>query len=111
MLKQLLQIKDGHNILSKYISNHYDEIYSLYNILDKCKVKYKNIKFIKMVDDNNSFSFVCNMSDDDYDKISKYSKDNNRLLRDARKRLPEPMYFIFDVIRDEDDNIHIQFER
>lgn len=111
MLKQLTQIKDGHNILNKYISTHYDEIYSLYNILERCDIKYKNIKFIRMIDESNSFSFICTMDDADYIKLSKYSNNNYKLLRESRKRSPEALYFDFSVSIDDGDKVYIKFER
>lgn len=111
MLKQLVQIKDGHNILNKYISNHYDEIYSLYNILNDCKIKYKNIKFTKMIDDNESFTFICSMSDEDYITLSKFSNEHKKILCDSRKRLSIEKYFKFTVSIDNDDRVYIKFER
>ena len=80
MLKKLSFITDKQlNIFSSYIPDHYDEIYTLYTLLNKASLNYIDIDFEKPVCDEDKFSFVCRLSKSDYKKIDNFLSENKNL--------------------------------
>lgn len=89
MLKQLSVITDDIkqlNIFSSYIPDHYDEIYTLYNLLDRASLHYVDIKFDKPIVESDKFTFVCRLSDCDYTKLKDFIKSNDNNVKFMRNR-------------------------
>lgn len=73
MLKQLTFLGEKNiNIFSSYIPDHYDEIYTLYTLLNKASLNYNDIEFRKPSSKDTSFIFICNLSDEYYNKLNDF---------------------------------------
>ena len=94
MLKKLSFIgKDQLNIFTRYIPDHYDKIYTLYNILDYASIDYKNINFFEPAEENDSFIFLCEFTKSgDCEAFEKYIYNNPKfsLLRNSPSYVIKP---------------------
>ena len=78
MLEHLSFIgKNNIDIFSDYIPDHYDEIYTLYTLLEKLSINYRDITFDRPKEKDGSFIFLCSASDDIYNKLLDFLKAHN----------------------------------
>lgn len=79
MLKKLSFIgKDNINIFESYIPNYYDEIYTLYTLLDETNINYNNITFLQPICGDH-FTFICKMKKNDIIKLYNFLKDDHKI--------------------------------
>ena len=87
MLKKLSFIgKDQLNVFTRYIPDHYDKIYTLYNILSCASIDYKNINFFEPTEEDDSFIFLCEFTKSgDCEIFENYINNNSqfRILRNS----------------------------
>lgn len=79
MLKYISFIGEKNlSIFSSYIPHRYYEIYTLYSLLDEASVNYRDVTFFDPIAKDNSFVFVCSITESDLKLLSKYlEKENN----------------------------------
>lgn len=107
LLKQLCFIggDEAVNVFSSYIPDHYNEIYTLYGLLESLKIDYNNIRFMKPKDHKESFVFLCEFNiPSDKDKITAYLADHANKIQFMRKN----PYLVF--IKDQNDCTNIKFK-
>lgn len=106
MLKKLTFIGEKNiNIFSSYIPDHYDEIYTLYDLLNKASLNYFDIEFSKPIEKDESFIFVCNMPLEYSDSLKQYLIDNGNIIKCMRNK-PFNVY-----MKDNKSIIHIKFKK
>ena len=88
--------KEYIDVFTDYIPDHYDEIYSLYNLLQEASLNYTEINFLKPICKNGTFIFVCDMSDD-------YISTLNDVLQDRK--------FIVSYMRNSKFNVDIAYNK
>ena len=96
--------KEYIDIFTDYIPDHYDEIYSLYNLLQEASLNYNNIDFLKPTCKNDTFIFICDMSDEYYNALSDIIQKRNYIVSFMRNSK-------FKVNIDCKKNIHIKFKK
>lgn len=87
MLKDLSMLDkyDDLHVFESYIPNHYDEIYSLYTLLIKSNVNYKDIDFDEPSENDGSFKIKFTCKENVFNKIFKFINKNKviKYLRDC----------------------------
>ena len=92
MLKKLSFIgKEQLNIFTRYIPDHYDKIYTLYNILSCASIDYKNINFFEPTEEDDSFIFLCKFTKSGDCEIFENFINNNSQFRILRN---SPLYTV-----------------
>lgn len=87
MLKKLSFIGENNiNIFSSYIPDHYDEIYTLYDLLDKIELDYDKIDFGRPVENEQSFTFICSLPESYYDMLNSYITENGPTIQCKRNK-------------------------
>ena len=106
MLKKLTFIGEKNiNIFNSYIPDHYDEIYTLYDIIKKASLDYENISFYKPIEHEKSFVFVCDLNNQYFDILSDYLNENkNRIKCTRNKEFEISIKFV------KDNKTHIKFK-
>ena len=104
MLKHISFIGDKNlNLFKNYIPNHYDEVYSLFSLLDDAAIDYHDINFDKPIEKDDSFVFLFNLKKKDLKKLKSYLNENNIISYLRNKK------FIV-VLNENDDNISLRFK-
>lgn len=107
MLKKLSFIGENNiNIFSSYIPDHYDEIYSLYDLFNKTSLDYDKIEFWKPVENEHSFTFICSLPDNYFKTLEEYLKDNNSIIKYKRNKP-----FSLSLKINKDGKTHIKFKK
>lgn len=107
MLKKLSFIGENNiNIFSSYIPDHYDEIYSLYDLFKKTSLDYDKIEFWKPVENEQSFTFICSLPDDYFKILEEYLEDNKSVIQYKRNK---PFKIALKIGKDE--KVHIKFKK
>lgn len=107
MLKKLTFIGERNiNIFSSYIPDHYDEIYTLYDLLKKASIDYNNIEFSKPIAKDSSFIFICELADKDYKKIDKFLTNIDCKFKCMRNKP-----FSISISKSKNNNTHINFKK
>lgn len=87
MLKKLSFIGENNiNIFSSYIPDHYDEIYTLYDIFNKTSLDYDKIDFGKPVENEHSFTFICSLPESYFSTLETYLTENGPTIQCKRNK-------------------------
>lgn len=107
MLKKLTFIGEKNiSIFNSYIPDHYDEIYTLYDLLNKTSLDYVDIDFYKPIEKDESFIFTCSMSHDYFESLNTYLEKNKNIIKCMRNK---PFRVSIKLINDTDT--HIKFKK
>lgn len=106
MLKKLSFIGENNiNIFSSYIPDHYDEIYTLYDLFNKTSLDYDKIEFGKPVENAHSFTFICRLPESYFSILEAYFVDNGSTIQCKRNKP-------FSVsLKTNNDKTHIKFKK
>lgn len=106
MLKNisLFDKHDNLSIFKSYIPNHYNEIYSLYNLLIESNVNYNEINFDEPSEcDDGSFEIKFNCNMDIYEKLSKVIT-GKKIIKYLRKNSFE---VDMDIISNDNNQVNV----
>ena len=83
----------------------YNEIYTLYDLLDKLSLDYNEIDFGKPIENEHSFTFICSLPETYTKLIQDYLNENGSTVQ-YKRNTP------FNVVLKENKNkIHIKFKK
>ena len=87
MLKYISFInKRNLNLFEDYIPNHYDEIYSLFSLLEDAAIDYHEIYFDKPIEKDDSFIFLFNLKNKYSKKLKSWLENNNNIIAYMRNK-------------------------
>lgn len=103
MLKHISFIgKKNLNLFEKYIPDHYDQVYSLFSLLQDAAIDYRKIDFDKPMEKDDSFVFLFTLKEKHYQKLESYLKENSVI-----KYLRNKSFNV--VLTQTDDNASLRF--
>lgn len=104
MLKHISFIgKKNLNLFKNYIPDHYDEVYSLFSLLNDAAIDYHNIEFDKPIEKDDSFVFLFTLKNKYLKKLAKYLEENTVFTYLRNKTFNV-------VLTENDDNISLRFK-
>lgn len=104
MLKHISFIgKKNLNLFKNYIPNHYDEVYTLFSLLNDAAIDYHDIDFDKPEEKDKSFVFLFSLKNKYLKKLESHLNENNTISYMRNKT--------FNVVLNKDnDNISLRFK-